>query len=487
MLTDLWLEPPLAIARVGSSNRPCPNYFWSANDVYPSGTGKTTIEAEESLEIGPDGRVKACREPLQFKDDKKGMRPVCPFFELHGRWEVAGRAGSGPITRDILDELEIDQRSVTWTVRVANLKPFFYTRERADRIAAEVTIASSETGPHWLSGESPDWSTPRLVPLGERLPLGMVQVTAMTADFPQSRLRFTPPKGLVYGPRDFNERIAALVAAHPGSMWKPPNGVPLLSLDAEQLILDPEAAWPRFVDKSDNFATNPAAIFAHDDSKRSEDKFPSLGLVDDISDGIITCRCGTHTASARVVVAPPRYAIDRRPFLSIADGLTNRVRPNDVSDPAFVAERETSAEIADFFERVLETVDLINVDRLFGRASDLNRNHAANSGLHPDALSDKMGTPPLALTNSSVPVTEHARRRHRRLLSLEVLEDRLREDPLLIERMVRPPLAPEDYHDARMPLGMQGSDEHPLHVTTRQYNLLVHWARRLRSKTRDAG
>jgi len=488
MITDLWLEPPLAIARVGGSDNPCPNYSWSANDVYPTGTAKTTVEPREALHLGPDGRVTPKKdEPLQFKDEEQGLRPVCPFFELHGRWVIDGKEDCGPIRAALLRKLGIDLSSVIWTVRVANLKPFFYTRQRGDRIAADVVVAADDTTVHSLVGRSPDAPHPLVLPDSQGLPFGRVQVAAMSDDFPECRLRFTPPKGLVYGPRDFNERLAKIIEGHGDSMWKPLDGGPPLRLDARQLILNPDAEWPKFIDKSeDGFATNPAGLFAADDSN-APTVLPSLGLVDDISDGIVSCQCGQHKASARIVVAPPRFAPDRRPFVSIADGLTDRVRPDDVRDLKFLAEDATSREIADFFERVLETVELINVDVLFAVAAEKNRNHARNTGLHPEALSDKMGSPPIAMKTSSLPITERARQRHRRLLSLEILEDRLREDPLLIERMVRPPLAPEDYHDLRMPIGMQGLDGQPLHVTTRQYNLLVHWARFLRARTRDTG
>lgn len=36
------------------------------------------------------------------------------------------------------------------------------------------------------------------------------------------------------------------------------------------------------------------------------------------------------------------------------------------------------------------------------------------------------------------------------------------------------------YYDRRMPAVMRGSDRHPMHITRRQYELLVAWVRRLR-------
>jgi hypothetical protein len=38
----------------------------------------------------------------------------------------------------------------------------------------------------------------------------------------------------------------------------------------------------------------------------------------------------------------------------------------------------------------------------------------------------------------------------------------------------------EKYYDHKMPALMRGSDRYPMHITRRQYDLLVAWVRRLR-------
>jgi hypothetical protein len=84
-----------------------------------------------------------------------------------------------------------------------------------------------------------------------------------------------------------------------------------------------------------------------------------------------------------------------------------------------------------------------------------------------------------------LPLTEGGRQRHRRFVALEVFEDILREQPELISRVIRPPLTSDHYYDRKMPVAMRGSDRHPLHLTRRQFNLLVTWARYLHEKTQE--
>ncbi len=485
-LRRVWLQPPLAFARLGPSETPCDNYRWGPNDDRPNGTGKTTIQPERTLRLDPaTGRVRAHTPArIQFKD-AAGFRPVCPFFELHADWEEAGAGGRSretPVTRDILERAGIAVEDVRWSVAVANLKPFHYTGHEGDRIVATAALRGSEVHRRELQGRSPASRRP-LVPDGRYLPMGWVQLAAMDRTFPECRLRFTPPGGFVYGPTDFNERVAAIVARKLNSFWnlakkrrRP------FRLPPERLVLNPDAEWPRFQDPGNPFRTDPARLFLFDDT-RDGPPFASMGLVDDVSDGIITCSVGGLTAAARVVVTPPDFAPDRRPFVSIADGLMDRVERRNTGRAARAA--STAREIGDLLERILETQGLMNLDVANERAKDLNRGHAENLGLDAEALADRMLEVPPALSGHKLPLTMMARQRHRRLLALEVLEDRLREDPTLIERMVRAPLSPERHHDTKMPIGMQGSDGHPLHLTQRQYDLLVGWARRLRRHVKD--
>lgn len=457
MIQRLWLYPPLAFARLGPSRTPCDSFRWGPNDTRPRGTGKTTIQPVETLHVTPDGSVTATvPDTITFKD-ADGFKPVCPFFELHGAWELDGQEQEGPITPEVLARFGLTAADLRWQVEVANLKPFHYTLRADDRIATSVELSGDVTAMRVLAATTPPGAAQPLIPPGVQLPLGRVQLTRPTADFPEFRLRFTPAAGAVYGPTNLPQRSREFV------------------LPPERRILNPSAPWCRF-QITDDPRTNPGGLFA------SDDQGVSLGLVDDVCDGLVHCALpGIERASARVVVGPPDYAPDRRPFTSLADGLADRVNRHEVADPAYVEELAlTSLEVRDFFERVLETMDNVNVDAQNDRARGENASVARALGLPPDAARDKAFPRIEPLADQPLPLTAQGRQKHRRLVALEVLEDLLRERPDLIRAIIREPLTGDRYYDRRMPAVMRGSDRMPMHLTRRQYDLLMAWARRLR-------
>ena len=466
MIRRLWFYPPLAFARVGPSDIPCDGFQWGPNDLRPRGTGKTTIQPAETLHVSADGAVTSNQPTeISFKDEK-GFKPVCPFFELHGDWTAEGETMSGPITTQVLDRFGLTPHDLTWKVEVANLKPFHYTLESDDRVVATVESTGDVTEPQALRGTSPPDARQPLVPAGQHVILGSIQLTRPTNQFPEIRLRFTPAAGLVYGPSNLAERPAkGLSEEQQEEFLLPP----------ERLLLNPEASWCKFVLEEDP-RTNPSGLYAQDD------RGVSLGLVDDVCDGVISCTLADGpSALARVVVGPPDYAPDRRPFTSLADGLADRVLRLDVLDPAYVEDLDTTTlEVRDLMERVLETMEAVNVDAQNDRARSENRLIAINQGLPPLVASDKAFPRMEPLLGRPLPWTEYARQRHRRFVALEVFEDILREQPDLIETWIREPMTADRYYDRRMPALMRGSDRYPMHITRRQYDLLRAWAQRLR-------
>lgn len=456
MIRNVWLYPPLGIARLGPSPVPCENFAWGPNDDRPRGTGKTTLVPAPTLDVAADGGVtERLPKRVAFKDEH-GFRPVCPFFELHGAWQDGGTERSGPMSPEVLAAFGLSLADVEWTIEVANLKPFHYTLAAGDRIEATLSLRGDQTQREALRGRSPAGAPRPLVPTAAHVPLGSVQLTRPSQELPGLRLRFTPAQGLVYGPTNLADRSSEY------------------PLGAELLRLNPAASWCEF-QIIDDARTNPSGLFATDASNRS------LGLVDDVCDGWVRCTVrGVSSALARVVVGPPDYAPARRPIVSLADGLKDRVDRSTVS--AEVESRdveETSRLVRDLLERAFETVSLTNVDFQNARARGENEDVAAGQGLPPEAAANRAfpaapGAPPLALS-------EQAQRRHRRFLALEVFEDMLREQPELLERVIREPMTGDRYYDRRMPALMRGSDRHPLHLTRRQYNLLLRWRDRLRS------
>ncbi|WP_030723800.1 hypothetical protein [Streptomyces sp. NRRL S-237] len=468
MIEQIWLHPPLAFARLGPSPVPCDNYRWGLSDLSPGGTGKTVVEPRPSLDVAEDGTLTE-REPegdrVRFKD-ADGFRPLCPFFEVHGAWTADGVRHTGPLTTDVLAAVGMELADVRWEVEVANLKAHHCTLSPGDRIEAGAELAGDDHLRRPLEGRSPQGADRPLVPAGRHVPLGSVQVPRPDDRFPELRLRFTPATGAVYGPTDLPTRSQRFV------------------LPTERLFLSPDAAWCEFTGEGDP-RTVPGGLFA---GSREEDGEKSLGLVDDVCDGLVTVTLqGGLSARARIVVTPPDFAPDRRPFTSLADGLADRVKRGEVRDPAYIAEHPqlTALEVRDLFERVLEAMDAVNVDAQNERATLENESTAEELGLPTGPARTRTFSPPEPLLGVILALTERGRRRHRRFVALEALEDMFREQPGLIERVIREPGSEDVWYDRRMPVSVRGSDAFPMHLTRRQYDLLVAWVGSLRERVQE--
>lgn len=473
MIEKLWLYPPLAIARLGTSTTPCDNFTWSADDVRPRGTGKTTIKPAQTLNVAADGTVIASVPTLISFKDAQGFKPVCPFFELHGQWRTEAGLQEGAITPQVLAQFGLTTKDLQWKVEVANLKPFHYTLANSDRIVAKVELIGDVTTKQALGGISPADGSPPLATAANPVPLGSIQLTLPNDAFPEIRLRFTPAIGAVYGPTNLQQRLDALRARVSTSDWQN------FQLPPERLILNPDSVWCKFTLRDDDPRTNPGGLFATEDDTRI-----SLGLVDDVCDGIITCSVQGLKATSRIVVGPPDYAPDRRPVVSLADGLSDRISRQRVSEPDYVEDLNlTTAEVGDLLERVLETMEAMNLDFQNDRVRGENRSIAISQGLSENAAADKAFPVIEQILGRPLPLTEFGRQRHRRFVSLEIFEDRLRENPELIAQWIREPVTSDRYYDRKMPALMRGSDRYPMHITRRQYELLVAWVNRLR---RDA-
>ncbi|QFQ97570.1 hypothetical protein F9278_16615 [Streptomyces phaeolivaceus] len=467
MIERLWLQPPLAFARLGPSTVPCDNYRWGPSDLTPRGTGRTTVVPDLTLDLDADGRLSArMPERVRFKDEA-GWRPVCPYFEVHGSWTVDGRSGEGPLTEQILADSGLSLADVRWEVSVANLKAHHLTQRAGDRIEARVELTGDDNQARVLAGVSPQDEEAPLVPSGAGLPLGAVQLPVPNEELPGLRLRFTPGTGAVYGPTNLRD----------------PRSEADYDIPAARRILNPASRWVGFT-LGDDDRTAPGNLFAGAEFRRG------LGLVDDVCDGTVTVRLpGGLAATARIVAAPPDFAPDRRPFVSLADGLADRLKREEVHTPGFVADEQTALEIRDLFERVLETMVAVNVDVQNERSGNENARIAPALNVSPADARALAFESPQPLLGLLLALTERGRRRHRRFVALEVLEDMIRERRDLIPTWVRPPAEPaadggaslrsSRFYTWQMPSGMRGSDNYPLHLTRRQYDLLVGWAAQL--------
>lgn len=463
MLKRLLISPPLAIARLGSSDVPLECFHWGPNDDRPRGTGKTTIVPAETLRMGPDGSVTSYTPgAIQFKDDNK-YRPVCPFFELHGEWESDGKTIAGPLTKDMLSGWGISLEELRWTVHAGNLKPFHMTQDSDCRIEAKIEFAGNDVTPKDLQGASPAGAEQPLIPHDKFISLGTVRLSRPTESFPELRLRFMPAKGKFYGTPDLIGKWEGVVVPE------------------EQLFLNPESAWVGFAPSAEDGRTQPGFLFAGADLDGR-----SLGMVDDVCDAIIECSIPgseIESGNARLTVSPPDYAPDRRHLISIADALKDHTDRREVWDSDYVASESTDAEIQDLFERIWETMGLMNVD-VFNNRVDIQENPstAFSRGI-PYKSTDHYAFEPVPSVSGAgeeFPLTQRGRQFHRRMMSIEILQDMIREKPGLIEKWIREPGGNDGFFTKQMPPVMRDSSGGPLHLTRRQYDLLRNWALHLR-------
>ena len=210
----------------------------------------------------------------------------------------------------------------------------------------------------------------------------------------------------------------------------------------------------------------------------------SLGFLDDSNDGLIKVTLtgaatavagGQLTAYARYTCCPQDFQPDRRPFVSIADGLSNLVKRGEVLEPAFVGNpnsqqenwAETEKDIADLMQRVRETMEASNLDHqnLRSKLGNLAFSDTPDEPFEP--MAPRPGHP--------LPLTELGRMNHARFLAYEVFKQRLAQRPELFEKWIRSPLAEPQPYDNQMPALMRGSDSAPMYITQRQYYVMQKW------------
>jgi hypothetical protein len=525
----IWLQQPIAFARVGGSHTPVPAFRWSDKDLRPRGTAKTMIVPAPTFSVDEkDGKLVPEPEAAStLLKDETGIRPVCPFFELHGEWE--GQADTR-ITDEVIRDAGLHLSDLTWSIHHANHKAYSLTHADGDRIEARLTVRGNDHALHCLDGRSPEGAVNPLVPAGRCIVMGKVQVIRPTQEHRAVRLRFYAPPGHAYAPTNLQERLTTrrrlidhlIALSLVNARWND------FKLPDTRTFLNPEAAWPqyklltygqlgraipRIVTRLRSFI----ALARHRQVQMSEiarfligptadaGKLPpglfaskvgdgavlsSLGIVDDLGDGILTCTLSgvTQPARARIVVAPPHFSPDRRPPVSIADNLTDREMRHDVRQPGWSNGenwRASEAEIDDLLDRAFETEGLSNLD-------------AWNKTLRSENISDAVyrgdANPPRdpktllwrdlrAQTVLNLPLTEQGRWRHRRNSSDEFFEQLIRDDRELVEKWIRTPDDDQSlYYDRRMPALMRGSDRRPLHLTRRQLEAFKKWVAELRRR-----
>jgi hypothetical protein len=494
----IFFDPPIAIARLGGSSVPQDAFVW-VESPDPRADGETAVLPAVSLKVLPDGSVEPTMPTeISFRDGSL-IRPVCPFFEL---WALVGEKSSKPetwrevaLTPALLAQHGADLSALTIRVDAHNLKAGHRTGNPQLGFGTHpaVGIKGDQHDPVVLHGVSPPGSRPAMIPKGRTIPMASVQIlrsgpNSVAAAFKDVdleiiRLRFTPGRGRFYGPPQAARPTAAL---------------PFPAVDSANAFLDPAAGWfnapmTNVVQPSDTY----------DGAERRDGRGRSLGVVDDTCEARIeaslTLRNAAKplTAAANVFVSPPDFGPDRRPFLSLSDELNDRAA-DAAARTKTMSPAERDAWVEDLFERVYETVSLLNVDhyraergvRLTGDrlAPQLVNDHLPNPKQAMggrDALRHPQYTVEASSANNRLPLSHHARRQHRAIADLQSLRDFVTRMPGRIQQLVRRPFEIESIEvgsgdgngetTMRMPPFMRQSNGQPLTLANWQYELLMDW------------
>ena len=367
-IRELRILPPFAIARLGSAPDPVDNYTIDDDPDQP--LDFRLLKPEATLVVDEKtGEISRSFVPeeITFKDaDERGnprIRPVAPFLEV---FALTDEGRLLPLTIDLLRQAKVGPDAVSWNVRVAN-------RKAARRTSDERDAVTANTG--WFSHHELmllEGHCPHFVSAAAHIEFGQVRYLKPNRNFPQIRLRFTPAKGLIYGPNQ----------PPPAS----PEQDPFMTKDAvydvppERCIYDAtKGKWcgfevPAGIDNADpdyrgKFVneTMPPSLFAsvppappwlHDNLAISR------GYLDDACDGIVEVRLKLKpevelTASARITSAPPMVVPDSLFLRNLADDLDQVIHGPDV--PATEPEDITRARAMDIVRRAFETVRFLNI------------------------------------------------------------------------------------------------------------------------------
>lgn len=487
-IRELFFTPAIAIARLGSSTTPMAAFTWGAG--HSRTIGETRIRPTWTLDVDAQGGVTpSMPQELRVRDGAL-PRPVAPFLELWAwKGENADDETPVPVTPKLLAAHGCAESDVTFTVSAMNFKVARRTLDPRLRYGTfpPVTLRANEHSAVELLAQSPPGVDEPLIPAGRAIPLGAIHVLRPqpqpASGIPDTlrldvlRLRFTPARGLCYGPP---------VAATNDSVDGP-------AVPVGRAFLNPNAGW---LDATSNTTSivqpgDTYDMFDTDDNGVRR----SLGVVDDTCEALVsatlTVAGTTMTARANIMVGPPHFAPDRRPFLSLADEINDR--QDDPARDAALTPQERDAWVENLFERAYETASLMNVDfHRSTRGSALTGPALAppipGDGVpqprramgRQDALRDRDIAISAPLPANSLPLSARARERHRSLSDLNALKAWVLANPDRLDALIRHPFAVGRGENAgattmQMPPFMRNSNALPLTLSHWQHRLLMAW------------
>ncbi len=334
ILHEVRILPGITIARLGSSPSPMDNYHTVAD-----GTNFRRLEPAETLIVNPEsGEITGSVTPqiVRFRDGQNRIRPVCPFLELWGRFD--DDEDLRPVTKQDLLDLNLSPKDVKWSINLGGLKIFRRTGDPNDRITA--TRDATELSSHQrleLQGKCNNFKTETT-----KITMGWIQYIRPTDEFPEIRVRFTPPHGLVYGHRE----VAGIIPAE-RAVYNAQNGRWDTHTDGRLQPNNPTARA--------RISTIPGGIYARS-APPPLGNGNQLGYFDDVGDAILKVSvAGVKDASARIAIGPPDFAPDSYPTRTVEDELQQMVHgPNPQSVSA--------DEVIDIVRRAVETMRLMNTE-----------------------------------------------------------------------------------------------------------------------------
>lgn len=505
---QIFCNPPISIARLGGSSTPLDAYVWD-EPTNPRADGDTVVIPAWSLRVNVDGSFEPIMPDSIIFREGNAIRPVCPFVELHAWLGEPGSAPDtwheAPLTPELLSSFGATVSALTLAVTAMNRKA---ARRRLDPDLVfgtfpPVVVRGDQTNFVPLLGVSPPNAAHPMIPLGRHIPLGGIQMLRSIppptpgapawegiVDTSVLRFRITPAHGLFYGPPQ-----AARATSE--------SSVP--AVETANAFLDPNAGWFDQSGDGGGFVQPADTYDMVRPESQQEPTPPSLGVVDDTCEirvevSLNLPNTAPLVAHSSIFVAPPDFAPDRRPFLSLADELNDRS----------AARRDTLAGAAlgdwveDLFERIYETVSMMNVD--FWRATrglqGLTGTQLAAAAIPDDhviptdqamgsrdALRDRDFAIPAPSSDIPLPLSEHARSRHRTLSDIAELQDLVTRQPERLRALIRRPFEVEEGEDTgerttmRMPPFMRQSNALPLTLAAWQYDLVIAWASAIAGST----
>ena len=363
-ITALRILPPIAIGRLGESEKPMAAYTLELSKEKPLDFRK--IVPKETFTVDPKTGELNVHTPTDiiFKDAKSllakngKVHPVAPFLEVFAITDTKPDE-LVPLTLALLSEAGLSLSDISWEVEVGNIKIFRRTFDDNDKIIFSLKNITTHQ-------PIPLLATCKNFIEGSTLPLGTIQFIKPSAKFPEIRLRYTPAGGKVYGTR--RQRISATTD--------------LINSDIinEQLVTDPvfkdrgeeaiiydmhKGSWFNYKESGDSkaFYTSPAQLFAGY-ANANEDQI-SWGYIDDECDGIVRVNLkiskdNTISAKAHISAGPPAFAPDTLPIRVVADELEQILLSTDIDGTVSLEEAE------DIVRRAFETIRLMNTTVMNG-------------------------------------------------------------------------------------------------------------------------